>query len=241
MSRYGEIIWPKEPPKEPKWLIYQKAVADLEARYEDCTVHHDHTVRGRRSGTDRQVDVWLEVQVGANHVVTIAVECKNLAEPVQIKDVDAFYGFLDDVGANKGVMFSSSGFTKGALARAEPDVIELRTYEEAEDFDWAEYVDDACQVFATDCLGSVSWTMEDGDSAAGHCWSCGTFHLRCGECGAIDYEPTPESGSPWGSDSEAIYSCTDEGCPLKFRIWYEKGEPTGIEEIRPEEPTEDEC
>ena len=173
---------------EPKWLVYQKAIAELEKKYGDgCRVLHDHKVMGRRSKEERQVDVWLEVEVGYDHGVTIAIECKRLADPVGIKDVDAFYGFLDDVGANKGIIFSSSGYTKGAQARADGATIELRvqSIDDLDDFDWPEYIEDQCQVSFNDCMGSVSWDMQDGETEAGNCWSCGTFHVKCGLCGSI--------------------------------------------------------
>ncbi len=105
---------------EPDWKIYEKAIAHIEESYDNCKVTQNHKVTGRRSDLDRQVDVWLEAEIGDNHVVTVAIECRRYSDrPVSIKDIDAFYGFLDDVGANKGVMISHSGYTDGARKRAE--------------------------------------------------------------------------------------------------------------------------
>lgn len=61
-----------------------------------------------------------------------------------IKDIDAFCGFIDDVGANKGVLISDSGFTEGAIKRAAAADIKLTTMtlREAEDTDWKAIVDE---------------------------------------------------------------------------------------------------
>src|ERR1700719_3842677 len=111
------IIKPTDLPLDfepgPKFLVYEKAVARLKESFGDCEVNHDHKIVGRRSGVERQVDIWLSTTVGGKHGVNVVVECKcHETTPVAIKDVDAFYGFLDDVGANKGVLISNTGFTE---------------------------------------------------------------------------------------------------------------------------------
>jgi hypothetical protein len=65
----------RDPSKDPKWRIYERAAAELEASYPDCHVIHDHKVIGRRSGKERQVDVWINGLVGP-HDINIAVECR---------------------------------------------------------------------------------------------------------------------------------------------------------------------
>jgi hypothetical protein len=105
----------------------------------------DHTIRGKLSDTDRQVDVWLEGGIGAGRSITVAVECRHYDKnPVPFKDLDAFCGFLLDVGANKGVMFSDSGSTEGAKKRAAGAAakieLEVMTLSETEDFDWDEFL-----------------------------------------------------------------------------------------------------
>ena len=86
--------------------------------YPDWHVIHEYKVVGRRSGIECQVDVWGTGLVGP-HEVNIAVECRCYQGRVGIKDVEAFYSFLDDVGANKGVIISDSGFTSGARSRVQ--------------------------------------------------------------------------------------------------------------------------
>jgi hypothetical protein len=207
---------------EPDWKIYAGAIARIEESYKNCAVARNHKVNGRRSGIDRQVDVWIAATLGDNHLVTVAIECRRYGKrPVSIKDFDAFYGFLDDVGANKGVMIGCSGFTDGAQKRAEGAGIDLRTLslEEAEEFDWDEFVKDSCQTFG-DCIGTIGWHYADGKSEAGSCDSCGTFHIRCGSCGWLAFY-----------DESRIVKC--DGCAMRWELKMEKGLTCGIKELPP--------
>jgi hypothetical protein len=174
------------------------------------------------------VDVWLEAEIGDNHTVTVAIECRRYGDRrVSIKDIDAFCGFLDDVGANKGVMISHSGYTKGAERRAEGAGIDLRTLtiEEAEEFDWDQFLErDSCQV--SECYGTINWELTDAQSEAGHCGNCGVFHIRCGNCGLVEWFNE-------GSEEKCL------SCGMRWRLIKEKGMTCDIKEIPPE-PEEDE-
>jgi restriction endonuclease len=212
---------------EPKWLVYQKAVAQLKASYGDCEVVHDYKILGRPSGVERQVDIWFSTSIGGKHGVTVAVECKcHVTTPVSIKDVDAFYGFLDDVGANKGVLVSNTGFTEGAKRRADGCNLELETLtlEEAEDFEWAEYLSDNCQVWGGECLaGQIRWELENSEGdRAGYCSECGSLHIKCAECGAVV-----------AYDRDEI-NC--DGCDVKWELERRKGEVEGLHRMLSVQP-----
>jgi hypothetical protein len=163
--------FPEPPGEDPKWLIYQKAVARLKESFGDCEVEHDYKVLGRHSGIERQVDIWPSTKIGGKHAITVAVECKcHETAPVSIKDVDAFYGFLEDVGANKGVLVSNTGFTEGAKRRADGSNVELETLtlQEAEEFDWVEYLEaDECRDWGHSCFGRIRWDFDDGEGSRG--------------------------------------------------------------------------
>ena len=208
--------------REPDWKLYEKAIAHIEESYGNCKVTRNYRPIGRLSGTKRQVDVWLEAGVGDNHIVTVAIECRRYAAtPVDIKDIDSFCGFLEDVGANKGVVMSHSGYTEGAKKRAEgAGRIELRvlTLEEAEEFDWDEFVQDYCQI--ENCFGTVQWNFQDGNSEAGYCHNCGSFYIKCGNCGEVSWY------NEW--DVEQCFSCG-----ASWRLRHEDGMTCGIEELPP--------
>jgi hypothetical protein len=224
----------------PKWRIYEAAIAQLKEAYDDCDVILDHRVQGRRSGVSRQVDIWLSRRMGG-HTVTVAVECKRReSRPVDIQDVDGFYGFLDDVGASKGVIVSTTGFTDGARRRADQADVELQTLtvEEALAFDWDDYTEVAsCQ--NPNCLtGTITWKewlsadaggQEPPHHIAGHCFSCGLFHIQCGECGTID------SYEPWGSGT---VKCSG-GCGTRWWFAFEKGDVTRFGQHEADDEDED--
>jgi len=218
---------PPDAELEPDWKIYESAIAHIEESYKNCTVIRNYKLEGK-SGVERQVDVWLSAEIGDNHVVTVAVECRRYSDrPVSIKDIDAFSGFLDDVRANKGVMISNTGFTEGAKKRAENADIELRmlTLEEANEFDWEEFISDPCES-GGGCFGTVSWDYQDGGSEAGWCHSCGTFHIRCGNCGEV------------GSyDENRLVKCS--GCAMRWELQMEKDMTCGIKELPPEKEEEE--
>jgi hypothetical protein len=213
---------PPDVEPEPDCKLYESAIAEIEESCENCEVKRNYKPVGKLSGVQRQVDVWLSTKVGDDHEVTVAIECRRYNKPIAIKDVEAFVGFLEDVGANKGVMISHSGYTDGAQKRAKAAGIELKilTLEEAEDFDWDEFVRDPCQV--GDCFGNISWAFSDGGSEAGYCDTCGSFHIRCGNCGELS----------WYNEG-GVESCS--GCDMSWSLQKEKGETVGIKELPPEE------
>ncbi len=67
----------------------------------------------------REIDVLISTFV-AGYPVNIPIECKNENKPIGVGKIDEFIGKLQDVGIPKqlGVFVSASGFTKGAITRA---------------------------------------------------------------------------------------------------------------------------
>ena len=57
--------------------------------------------------------------------INIIIDCKDYKTPVDVKAVEEFYGLLNDVGAQKGVLVCPRGFTRAAKARAESLQIDL--------------------------------------------------------------------------------------------------------------------
>ena len=49
------------------------------------------------------------------------VDCKRYGTRVDIKDVEALAGLVEDVGADMGLLVTTEGFTQGAKARAEAE------------------------------------------------------------------------------------------------------------------------
>jgi hypothetical protein len=89
-----------------------------------AAVLHDVKLDGRRSGRKRQIDVLVREQVG-QYDIKIIIDCKDYNVPIDVKDVEQFYGLFEDVGAQKGVLVCPKGFTKTAKTRAEGLQIDL--------------------------------------------------------------------------------------------------------------------
>jgi hypothetical protein len=80
-----------------------------------CTAQVDWEVAGARA--THAVDVWVSSQA---HGLTInwVVECKRLKRPVTKAHVLTLKAIVEDVGADKGIIVSDSGFQAGAMAAA---------------------------------------------------------------------------------------------------------------------------
>ncbi|GAA1662186.1 hypothetical protein GCM10009744_64950 [Kribbella alba] len=105
-------------PGAPLWKRYELSVRELLAALDPAaTVVHNQKIPGRLSGCPRQVDVWaIGTVVGLE--ISVAVECKRRRRAVDVEIVDQFIGKLLDLGASHGVLYSHSGFTSNAAARA---------------------------------------------------------------------------------------------------------------------------
>jgi hypothetical protein len=74
-------------------------------------------LHGRRR---REIDVLITSEI-AGYPVRIAFECKNEAGAIGAPAIDGFIGKLEDIGipSQQGIFVSASGFTKGAIDRAQ--------------------------------------------------------------------------------------------------------------------------
>ncbi|MCP3165154.1 restriction endonuclease [Myxococcus qinghaiensis] len=98
----------------------------------------DYYFIGRHSGEGRQLDVAVFRRgEGAPFLV---VDAKHWRKPLDIVDVESFISFLDDVGAQIGVLVTSSRFTKASPRRAAGAHVsihlEIVSVEEALEWDW---------------------------------------------------------------------------------------------------------
>lgn len=119
----------------PKWRRFEKLVSAIhKIQSDDTNVTYDDKIIGKRTGRERQIDISIKF----NHLYysyLLIIECKDYKSPVPITAVEAFRTKLEDVGADKGVMVSSSGFQQGAVETAKAYGIELFTLTE-EKSDW---------------------------------------------------------------------------------------------------------
>lgn len=115
------------------WGGFEKLITMLcETGY--VTVTRDARLVGK-SGAPRQVDVLISHKQGLVEHFTV-VECKYWNTRVKRQNVDELVVTVRDVGASRGVMFSTKGFQKGAVTQARFDNIELFKLREPTDKEW---------------------------------------------------------------------------------------------------------
>lgn len=110
---------------EPDWRQFERAVyAELVSKYPDAMIRHDVRVDGVLSGVERQIDVLVEESMPEGNVRT-AVDAKNHARKIDVKEVESFIGLLHDTAVARGNMVSASGYTEAGLTRAFRDDVDL--------------------------------------------------------------------------------------------------------------------
>lgn len=120
------------------WKLYEhKVLEKFRELYPNSEVKYNAKIKGLKSGRSRQVDTLIINEFNEVKITTV-IDSKCYTKKIDIKSVESFIGFLEDVGADRGIMVSETGYTKSALKRAENDKsnIELKilTFNELPDF-----------------------------------------------------------------------------------------------------------
>ncbi|MGC2857238.1 restriction endonuclease [Novispirillum sp. DQ9] len=185
------------------WEVYERLVARLFAEQlsTDLCVTPNARIKGLISGRSRQIDVLIDARHDTDNSRRIIVDAKKRVRKVDVKDVEAFMGLMEDVGATHGYLVSPFGHTKAAEARAQKAVtIRILPLNRLDDFDPSKWP----RCHAPKCkLGRIFWDgypelylrVVDHSTGAlsdisfihyvGKCDRCGRFHVRCTTCGDI--------------------------------------------------------
>ncbi|MGA2675147.1 MAG: restriction endonuclease, partial [Terracidiphilus sp.] len=75
-------------------------------------------MKGTLSGRSRQIDIVVD-RLYEGTSMRVAVDCKCYKRKVNIKDVEAFLGMLEDLGIRKGALVTTKGYSKSAYNRAQ--------------------------------------------------------------------------------------------------------------------------
>jgi hypothetical protein len=81
-------------------------------------VHHCKGYVGKISGRKIIIDVSFEMEVVGGAKLLFLIECKRYNDKVKVEDVEEFYSKLDDIGAHKGIFFTTVGYQDGAVKTA---------------------------------------------------------------------------------------------------------------------------
>ncbi len=101
------------------WQVYEKRIVDVVRsamfeRFGDSFTLLTNSLVSGRSGVSHEVDLEIRFSVAGLNYVTI-FDIKHRATKLSAEDILQFAAVLDDVGADKGVIISSSGFSNAAL------------------------------------------------------------------------------------------------------------------------------
>lgn len=116
------------------WREFEAFVQAMYADDPNLIVEHDVTEEGK-SGARRQTDVKLTQRTKLHTYVTL-VECKRWKEKIDRQRVDVLAASIEDLGASKGVIFTTSGYEAGAEKYAKAKNIDLFVVRDLTDSEW---------------------------------------------------------------------------------------------------------
>jgi Restriction endonuclease len=90
------------------------------------------------TGKKREVDIVIERKSGI-HSFVIGIECRDWAAPQSATWIEEMHSKHQDIGIDKTILVSKSGFYKPALAKAKQRKIDTLNLSEAEESDWVTY------------------------------------------------------------------------------------------------------
>ncbi len=198
------------------WQKYEQQIYEkFSSKYDDCKFEKNYRIKGIYSKSDRQIDVAIIGEIAGFTQLGI-IECKCYNSKIDVKTVDSFIGFMQDVSANFGVIITTLGFSEGAKNRAQNQNIHLDIVE----LDKLEYYEftpdtDICHMCDDKYRNIVHWDRHDVENAfdIGHCAYCNETHIRCKNCGGIT--------SISETNQDGIIECLG-GCGLKIKHYYDE-------------------
>src|SRR5690606_17309948 len=149
------------------WEKYEGEIFDkLQMEFPDGEILKNQKIRGIFSKRSRQIDILVKGKLIGKEIFGV-IDCKKFSKKIDVKTVESFIGFLEDVGANLGIMVTNSGYTKSAKSRitnytirdVRLDIVEFDKFEEY-DFHW-----DECSLCRNDdgmARGEIHWNDPGG-------------------------------------------------------------------------------
>jgi hypothetical protein len=190
----------------PRWEKYERLIAQLIANQvsTDMCVTPNAKLIGRISRRKRQIDVLIDLRHNTDNSRRIIVDAKLRTRRVDVKEVEAFRGLMEDVAATHGYLVCPTGYTKAAERRAQRAVsIRLVPLEHLDDFDpatwpgclaprcrdglvfWDGYPELSFKAVPVSVLVGLKPQWFSYVHYVGKCDRCGRFHVKCLTCGEI--------------------------------------------------------
>jgi hypothetical protein len=109
------------------WTKYESMVLNcFKTHYPNSDIKRNVQIKGRYSKRKRQIDILI-TEITPAGSIRIVIDAKNHSRKLDVRAVDNFEGFLNDIGISKGLLIAQNGYTSTALRRAYncPSDIEL--------------------------------------------------------------------------------------------------------------------
>lgn len=116
------------------WAAFETFVKELYEEDGEVIVERDVTEVDRYNAK-RQIDVKITRRTRFHTLVTL-VECKRWKEPVGRDRIDVLSSSVEALGANKGAIFTTTGFEEGAVAYAKGKGIDLFVVRDLASQEW---------------------------------------------------------------------------------------------------------
>ena len=110
------------------WKEYEIYITrHFQKLFPGTSIQHNVRREGLMSKAKRQIDILIEGKVAGFDLIII-VDCKYFNKKVDVKEVESFLSFLQDLKASKGILITNNGYSEAAYNRATYDSqdIELR-------------------------------------------------------------------------------------------------------------------
>jgi hypothetical protein len=110
------------------WKDYEiYTMRHFQKLFPSTSIQHNVRREGIISKTKRQIDILIEGRI-AGFDLKIIVDCKFFNKKIDVKEVESFLSFLQDLKASKGILITNIGYSDAAYNRATYDTqdIELR-------------------------------------------------------------------------------------------------------------------
>lgn len=177
------------------WEKYEDQIFEkLNELFPGSSIEKNQKIKGRYSERSRQIDILVRQEIIGREIL-IVIDCKKFSKRIDVKTVESFIGFSEDVEAHIGIMITNVGYTKSADKRAKNHHKDIQLdIVEFENFDDYEFSYSSCYLCKDEedfPRGLVRWDgpfslVSDGKAtliSSGECSYCRESYVKCQGCG----------------------------------------------------------
>ena len=197
------------------WEKYEEQIFEkLNELFPSSSIKKNQNIKGRYSERSRQIDILVRSESIGRELI-IVIDCKKFSKRIDVKTVESFIGFSEDVAAHIGIMITNIGYSKSAEKRAKNHHKDIQLdIVEFENFDDYEFSYDSCYLCKDEegfPRGLLRW---DGPLPlltddivtlinTAQCSYCGESYLKCQGCGEVmDFDNLEEQKCSCGNTFE---------------------------------------